>query len=335
MPIHTMSHSKIITLLHTCLLVIIITQYSTAQNLNGIRIAIDPGHSAGTMAEAIVEKKYVVFKLDSVNLAKGLTDSIEIIEPNSTLVTALLLQQKLQAKGAEVLLSRTKQGYSSFDKPFAQWYAEKYLTTPTIVKKGNKKIRIPTERKAFVNEFNVQDIAQRAKIINTYKPDITVIIHFNADEKNEPWTRPTNKNYNMIFVPTLAENVDSVAQQFTPYASTASKNLLLAKTTIQAFEEVLKVPAAGVNDALYLKDKCEETSVKGVYVRQLALSKMVKGVVIYGETLYQDNYEECKLLNHKTLNINGIAYSERIANVAEAYYQGIINYYKILQNVIK
>lgn len=319
-------------LIITC--IFIATLYSaTAQNLKGIRIAIDPGHSAGTMAEAIVEKKYVVFKLDSTNLAKGLTDSVEILEPNSTLATALLLKQKLETKGAEVLLSRTKQGYSSFDKTFAQWYAEKYLTAKPIATKPKAKIKIPTERKAFVSEFNVRDIEQRAKIINNYKPDITLIIHYNADEKNEPWTSPTDKNFNMIFVPTLAESVDSVAQQFTPYASIATKTLLLAQKTITAFEQVLKVPTAGINDATYLRDKCELTAVKGVYVRQLALNKMVKGVVIYGETLYQDNAQESTLLHNKTLTINGVLYSERVAQVAEAYYQGIINYYKTLQHV--
>jgi N-acetylmuramoyl-L-alanine amidase len=307
---------------------------TSAQNLKGIKIAIDPGHSAGTLAEALIEKKYVIFKLDSTNVANGLTDSVEIFEPNSTLATAFILKQKLEAKGAQVLLSRSKQGYSSFDKTFAQWYAEKYLTAHEVpLKKNAKKTKIPTERYAFVNGFNVQDIAQRAKIINAYKPDATIIIHYNADEKNEPWSSPTQKNFNMIFVPTLTEYADSVGQQFMNYASVASKNLLLAQTTIQAFEKVLKVPAAKVEDATYLKDKCETTPVTGVYVRQLALNKMVKGVVIYGETLYQDNINESKLLNKKTLTINGIAYSERVAQVAEAYYQGIINYYKTLQHV--
>ncbi len=319
-------------LISSCFFIAIVFS-ATAQNLKGIRIAIDPGHSAGTMAEAIVEKKYVVFKLDSTNIAKGLTDSVEIIEPNSTLATALLLKQKLETKGAEVLLSRTKQGYSSFDKTFAQWYVEKYLTQQPTTNKTKKKAKIPTERKAFVSEFNVRDIEQRAKIINNYKPDITLIIHYNADEKNEPWTSPTNKNFNMIFVPTLAQSVDSIAQQFMPYASIASKNLLLAQTTITAFEQLLKVPIAGLDDATYLREKCEPTAVKGVYVRQLALNKMIKGIVIYGETLYQDNAQESKLLHNKTLTINGVAYSERVAQVAEAYYQGIINYYKTLQHV--
>jgi hypothetical protein len=45
---------------------------------------------------------------------------------------------------------------------------------------------------------------------------------------------------------------------------------------------------------------------------------------VYGETLYQDNMNECISLNKecdKTKN-------ERVQQVAEAYFQGILNYVK-------
>mgnify|MGYP001576610280 CR=1 FL=1 len=71
-----------------------------------------------------------------------------------------------------------------------------------------------------------------------------------------------------------------------------------------------------------------QTDVPGVFCRNLTLTRMVKGTLIYGEALYQDNINEYKLLNKKEITIDGIKISKRIEEVAEAYSEGIINYVK-------
>lgn len=288
--------------------------------LKGKKIAIDPGHTAGNMEQAFIEKKYLKFALDSINISKGLKDSIEIIEPQSTLATALLLKKELELQGAEVLLTRTKPGYSSFDKTFKKWYVEAYA----------KRKRKPKERWAFVNDFNTKDIENRARIVNRYKPDATIIIHYNVDEKNEPWTSPTTKNYNMVFVAPSEEKLDSLRAQLNPLAvkSNYAQSVCLASELLKSFDKILQVPTASEEDACYLQDKCKRTVSPGVFERNLALNRLIKGVVVYGETLYQDNINECQLLNEKTLEIDGVKYSPRVKQVADAYFEGIMNYYK-------
>ncbi|MGZ4079812.1 MAG: hypothetical protein ACXVDW_21015, partial [Bacteroidia bacterium] len=60
----------------------------------------------------------------------------------------------------------------------------------------------------------------------------------------------------------------------------------------------------------------------GVFCRNLQLPRYVHSPLVYGETLYQDNINESKLLNEekdKTKN-------KRVQQVADAYFQGILDY---------
>jgi hypothetical protein len=55
---------------------------------------------------------------------------------------------------------------------------------------------------------------------------------------------------------------------------------------------------------------------------------MVKGTLCYGESLYQDNVIECKALSKKEIKIGDMETSKRVEEVAEAYYEGIMNFVK-------
>jgi len=95
---------------------------------------------------------------------------------------------------------------------------------------------------------------------------------------------------------------------------------------IQALVEKTNVPAALDSNAVYLKDNCMKTDVVGVYCRNLTLTRKVKGVVCYGESLYQDNVNECKALSKKEVKIGEVETSKRVEEVANAYFEGILNY---------
>ena len=49
--------------------------------------------------------------------------------------------------------------------------------------------------------------------------------------------------------------------------------------------------------------------------------------MVYGESLYQDNEKESKLLSELTTSINGIPTSLRVKQVADAYYDAILKYF--------
>jgi hypothetical protein len=88
------------------------------------------------------------------------------------------------------------------------------------------------------------------------------------------------------------------------------------------------VPAALDSNAVYLKDNCMKTGASGVFCRNLTLTRKVKGVICYGESLYQDNVNECKLLSKKEIKVGEMETSKRVEEVAEAYFNGIMNYVK-------
>ena len=101
-----------------------------------------------------------------------------------------------------------------------------------------------------------------------------------------------------------------------------------SKYLIESLVEKTHVPAALDSNAVYLRDNCMNTDVRGVFCRNLALTRMVEGILCYGESLYQDNISECKALSKNEITIEGIKTSKRVEEVAEGYFQGIMNYVK-------
>jgi len=65
---------------------------------------------------------------------------------------------------------------------------------------------------------------------------------------------------------------------------------------------------------------------EGIYARNLALTRLVHCPLSYGETLIQNNIDECLNLARTDFVISGMRCSSRIKEVAEAYFEGIKSY---------
>jgi N-acetylmuramoyl-L-alanine amidase len=314
------------------------TQKDTAliperRDLKGYRIAVDPGHLANDPEMGDIEKKQVKFKPDP---AHGVTDSIEITEGILTFATAQLLKQKLESQGAEVLVTRVN-GSSAFGKTYFQWKKDNLKTAVDSLYKIGE---IKSEQKQYFLSAKAKDrdifrvlfkdleLAKRAELINNFKPDFTIIIHFNVDELNVGWEKPGVKDFNMTFVGGAFMKNDLVSKEKRfeflrlLVSDDLEKSIELSSAIVKSFEKVLKVKTAPPQQARYLTEGCLQTDEEGVYCRNLQLTRYVHSPLVYGETLYQDNLNEALLLNKeqdKTKN-------ERIKQVAEAYYLGILNY---------
>ena len=306
----------------------------TQNKLKGLKIAIDAGHIAGDIAMGEIEKKHLNFKKDSL---KGLSDSIQIAEGMLTFATAKLLKEKLEADGAEVFLTRKCNGYSAFGKTFDQWLKDDYKKTIDSLFKVNefslekKKWYLSakcSKRDKFRLIFKDLELQKRAEVINNYQPDFTIIIHFNVDETNTGWTKPGTKNFDMTFVggAFMKSDLASAEKRFEflrlLLSDDLEKSIALSSSVVNSLEKKLGVKTASTNDAKYLIQGCLPTNEKGVFCRNLQLTRYVHSPLVYGEALYQDNINECKALNKecdKTKN-------ERIQQVAEAYYQGVLDY---------
>lgn len=299
----------------------------------GYRIAIDAGHTAGDVQTGIIEKKYLKFKPQP---DMGLKDSVELAEGMLTYATAALLKEKLEQEGAEIFLTRPFNGSTAYGITFDEWLKTEFKSTMEAWSKSGK---ISADKKKwyltkasktdkFWFVFKDMELQKRAELINAYNPDFTIIIHYNVDETNTGWTKPGTKNYSMAFIggAFMKNDLSSAEKRFEflrmIITSDIESSVALSEAVVKSLETNLLVKAAERKDATYLYKGCLYTGKKGVFCRNLQLTRNIHGPVMYGETLYQDNLGECILLNQEVDKLK----NARVQQAAAAYYKGIKEY---------
>lgn len=133
--------------------------------LDGVRIAIDPGHLGGKWAyreqrETLVEGKYPVR------------------EGTSTLIVSELLARYLKGMGANVLLLRDSATPVSTLTP--------EIIAKRLAKMRNTKVTPSLQREADMFFVRRVEINARAAKLREFKPDLTVCIHFDAGSGPKP-----------------------------------------------------------------------------------------------------------------------------------------------------
>jgi N-acetylmuramoyl-L-alanine amidase len=271
------------------------------------------------------------------------TEKIEFNEGELTYATALILKKQLEAQGAEVVVTRQDCNKTALGITFQEWYKtrmsddlEEAVNSGKISKEVANWLKNDAgQEKVFQKYFQNIDWRERSKIINDFKPDLTVIIHYNADEDNKNWVKPTEKNYNVAFVGGgyVKDELLKMEDRFQFLRQLVSYDLensmRFSNLVVKSFEETLKVPTITKQDETNnIKNFSMPTLYKGVYSRNLALTRYVMGTVCYGESLLQDNVKEMKLLNKRDLDYSCGKTSSRVKDVANAYYKGILAFYK-------
>ena len=302
-----------------------------------IKIMIDPGHMAGNLQMAHTEQKFLHFTKAYYPALQQ--DSIDIAEGILTFQTAWLLKNMLEEKGMQVALSR-KEHTSTFGLSYDDWY-EKCKKKVLDSLWNNQKIntaryhQLLNENKArfFTDFFKEYELQQRARVINNYHPDLTVIIHYNVDEKNTDWKKPGSKDFCMAFIPGClsVDNISTVQGQINLLRLLLCNDLNesenISALLLHQLSSKLQIPIAQTTDASYLSEHCLATSSKGVYSRNLALCRMVQSPLVYGECLYQDNEKECFALTQNTVRMYGIQTNKRVLLAAQSFYEAILSYY--------
>ena len=315
------------------------------QPLKGLRIALDPGHTAGDTATGRMEDKFLLFKMyDPKNKD---TVTVSLAEGMLTWNTANMLAVTLRAEGAEVFMTRTTANSNALGKSFEQWKKEDYRREldsllkiyPTDIHlRKLKSGKLRDDNSIFRYVFKDVELRKRAELINDFHPDLTIIIHFNVDDQNKPWTKPTNKNFCMTFVGgsfQAGELSDSERRfDFLRLLLTddIENSTIAAGHAALEFQSELDVSLAKQNDASYLKQYCIPEIYPGVFCRNLSLTRMIQGTLIYGETLYQDNAKEClRLSSDPSLSAEGIRPEngdDCLKQVADAYNEAILDWAK-------
>jgi N-acetylmuramoyl-L-alanine amidase len=314
---------------------------SSHGHLKGMRVALDPGHLGGTMETAMIEARYVIMAFQ-----KG--DTVRFNEGNLNLATAYLLKQKLEAEGAEVMITRNAKGHSAFDKSFEQWLKDDFANA--LEEEKNKgKIDITLYQKLKTSKdlpyiydrfFKYLDFRERARKINAFQPHLTIVIHYNIDSPN--WDRrkedvyqPSDANYSMVFLAggfmkkELADPRDRMEFLRLLLSDDLDNSLQICEKVQHKFVHDLKVPSVPHDDRLsYLKRGCVYADKEGIYARNLALTRMVRSPLCYGETLCQDDGKEARALAKEEIPAGDLMTSPRVAETAHAYFEAIHSYWK-------
>ncbi len=316
------------------------TKKKTDKKLSELRIALDPGHLGGPLFSRW-ESRYIDMP------AKKGKPSMTFNEGDLALATAFELKILLETQGAKVFLTRNASGQSVYHKSFFLWLEEDFLSA---VEKKISLITDPAEKSTvkcwwltqtplasiFRSLYNPLDLKARAQKISHFSPDISIMLHYNAGAANDlnGQNQGTEKNFCMAFVPGSFSKGELQNQEaryhfvrllLTPDIENSIK---LSRFVVEEFVEKLQVPpvSESVTSAPYLKNFCLATSAKGVYARNLNLTRLVPGTICFGEPLYQDNYQESRLLSQKDFVIQGVAAPNRVKKVAQAYFQGILRF---------
>jgi hypothetical protein len=135
--------------------------------LEGVKIAIDPGHLGGEWAQ--MEERF--FQIGK---------SRPVVEGDLTLAVAKKLKPMLEKLGAQVLLLRKGDRPATQDRPKSlQSAATLDLTAPFSAD------RLRRHSELFF--YRISEIRARARLVNDVaKPDVVLCLHFNAEEWGEP-----------------------------------------------------------------------------------------------------------------------------------------------------
>jgi len=140
--------------------------------LNGLKVAIDPGHLGGAWAK--MEERW--FQIGN---------SAPVTEGDMTLRVAKMLIPRLTELGAEVFLTRSKPGPLTSQRPEQL----RGKAADALREKGESTAGDAVQKESERLFYRASEIRRRAKLVNeSIHPDIVLCLHFNAEawgnEKN-------------------------------------------------------------------------------------------------------------------------------------------------------
>lgn len=307
---------------------------TVVKNNNPIHIAIDPGHIATSMAEAKIEDRFITSKEGS------------FYEAQLTAATAYELKRLFEQQGFLVTLTR---GHNStaLGKSYLGWYKKdrkfdlaNELAQGRMTQSKYDELIKADKKTLFFKYYRDKEMIARAQKINSLSPDLTLVLHYNSsefDSQNVSTSPIVQHNYSVAFIPGAFTNYeldkDSEKEDLIRLVSSdqIQQSISLSSFIISEFEDKLNVPALDtsieeLNDLWYINKYCVATDVKGVYARNLYMTRAIKSPVCYGESLLQNNSNEIQVLSKKDISINGMKTSSRVLDVANAYYVGTLKY---------
>ena len=274
------------------------TQASSAdpsKPLKGIKIALDPGHLGGDWAK--LEARWFQIGNDP-----------PVMEGNLTLITCQILAEELEADGATIIWAKHDHEPTTDLRPDdlrGEAKAALKLHTPTesgyvpsflfgidvhrLNSAKRRESRIDDE--AALLFYRVAEIRARGEVVNRQHPDLTICVHYNADDWGDP-SHPTltDKSRLIIFTNGYYESSEIAYDDY----KFDMLRKLLDRTAVQEERGCALVGQSMLDSFKYPPDIAGKlsahrvTDVPSVYARDLIANRIYHGPVIYCEGPYMN-----------------------------------------------
>ncbi|MCE0523017.1 MAG: hypothetical protein LV480_08915 [Methylacidiphilales bacterium] len=273
-----------------------------ARPLKGIRIALDPGHIGGDWA--VLEARY--FKLDG---------DPPVEEAKLNLITCELLAERLQADGADIIWAKhdyepvthlrpgdlhreaiAALGLAGHMTTNSSGYTPSFLfglPLPHAPHRSNQAAmeeRIDNE--AALLFYRVAEIRARGDVVNRQHPDLTICVHYNADDWGDPNHPTLTEQSRLVIFTNGAYEKSELAYDDYKYDLLRK---LLDRTAVQeergcalvgqSMLDTLKYPPEDYPGTYFAH---HVTDVPSVYARDLLANRIYHGPVIYCEGPYMN-----------------------------------------------
>lgn len=306
--------------------------------LKGIKIALDPGHIGGDWAQ--LEARY--FKM-------GNDPSVE--EAKLNMITCELLAERLKADGADIIWA--KRGYEPVTHLRPDDLHREAIASLALHPDTTKRISDEVAIQGMINNeaallfYRVAEIRARADVVNKQHPDLTICVHYNADDWGDDPTHPvlTEHSRLIIFVNGCYEKKAELTYDDYKYDLLRK---LLDRTAVheergcalvgQEMLDTLKYPAETYPSipGIHLKDSPSihhVTDVPSVYARDLMANRLYHGPVIYCEGPYmnaRDGYYRIIAGDYLgTRTIQGEDVPSIYRQYADSVEQGVLKYFGV------
>jgi N-acetylmuramoyl-L-alanine amidase len=286
--------------------------------LNGVRIALDPGHLGGSWAR--MEERW--FRIGNAR---------PVTEGDMTLLVAKLLVPRLQALGAEVYLTRRNANPVT---PLRANRLQKAAATSLLDKEEPATPEtLKTEAEKLF--YRVGEIRDRAQLINErLRPDLVVCLHFNAEAWGDP-AKPalTDKNHLHLLITGSFSDKELLYddQRFAMLQKLLSRafreELAISESVAAALARDTKLPPYQYTQASAIK----LGSSPYVWARNLLANRLFQCPVVYVEPYVMNSqavFDRVQAGDYEgTRAVGGRMQKSIFREYADAVARGLADYY--------
>jgi hypothetical protein len=311
--------------------------------LKGIKIALDPGHIGGDWAQ--LEARY--FKLG---------DDPPVEEAKLNLITCERLAERLETDGATIIWAKhsydpvtdlrpedlRREAIAALalkQAPNSSGYTPSFLfgieTSHTSHHASQAHIEQRIDYEAALLFYRVAEIRARGDLVNRQHPDVTICVHYNADDWGDP-NNPTLTGHSRLVIFTNGAYEKSELA-YDDYKFDMLRKLL-DRTAVQEERGCALVGQSMLDELKYPPENYpgtyfahHVTDVPSVYARDLLANRIYHGPVIYCEGPYmnaRDAYYRIIAGDYLGLRtIQGQQVPSIYRQYAEAVEKGVLEYF--------